>query len=964
MKGRLCILAICCCSWLSIFSQTPALDSLRQELSETPRDTSRLTLLLKIIGDHDIRLRSEEIISFATEALALARQYNIVEKEIVALYALAQGEFYGAKEEEALQHMQQCLSLIEENGIEDDRLVMSYNLLGSIHSEQGQFDTALDYFFKSLALAEEHGYKDNLGPALSNIAEVYSLHDEPQKAKDYWLKALKSYEEDQDSSNIAAIYNNLGSYATDPDTAIYFLSQALRLFEKLKFERGIAFASGNIGAQLGEKGLYREGIPYFKKSIPIFEKEDFKPGLISHYMNMGTIYGQLNDFALSDTFFQKSIRTAKAIDHKLYLKDTYLAMAELFEEKNQAAKALTHFKLAAALKDTLFNQSKAAELAEAETRHETEKKSRQLVEQELIIAQQRNNQKNLLIGSILAILLIGGLFQYIRQRQRMRQREAELALQLERTAADQLREMDRLKSNFFANISHEFRTPLTLLLSPLRQMREGSFRGDVQRYYDIMIRNGERLMNLINQLLDLSKLESGKMHLQAAEGDLAAFVRAIAYAFESLAVRKQIHFTVETPPQAVNVYYDKDKLEKILTNLLSNAFKFTADEGTIKVRLTCEETAIIQISDNGIGIPADHLPHIFERFYQTIGQSDLQAGSGIGLALTKELVALHHGDISVESKENEYTCFTISLPLGKVHFSAEQLTPIELTPAEGSQTLAQLTPHTAETIASPHKIETTIGASQIDTDLPLVLVAEDNEDVRQYIIDQLSADFRVVAAQNGKIGLEKALEIIPDLILSDIMMPEMDGVALCQALKTNEKTSHIPVIMLTARAEREDRIEGLTTGADDYLIKPFDATELKVRIHNLIEQRRKLQERFGKNFSFKPGEINISSVDEQFLEKVKSAINEHLDDEFFGVVELANQVGLSRSQLHRKLKGLTGNSPNAIIREMRLLSAHELLEKGAGNASEVAFMVGFNSLSYFSACFSERFGYSPTAIMG
>ncbi len=962
MEKYLVILAICCCSWLSTLSQTSALDSLRQELSQAPQDTHRLSLLLTIIGDHDFRLGAEEIATFATEALALARRYQIVEKEIVALYSLAQGEFYNAKGKEALQHVLQSLALIEENGISDDRLVKCYNLIGSIYSEEGQFDRALDYFFKSLALAEAGAYQENLGPALSNIAEVYSNHDDPQKAKDYWLKALHSYEEDQDSSNIAIIYNNLGSSATNPDTAIYYLSQALRLFEKLKFERGIAFASGNIGAQLGEKNQYREALPYFATSIPIFEKEDFKPGLISHYMNLGTIYGQLNDFALSDTFFQKSVLIAKAIDHKLYLKDTYLAMADLYEEKNQAAKALMHFKLAAELKDTLFNQAKATELADAETRYETENKSRQLAEQELIIAEQRHNQKNLLIGAILAILLIGGLFQYARQQQRLREKEAALALQLERATADQLREIDRLKSNFFANISHEFRTPLTLLLSPLRQMREGTFRGDVQRYYEIMIRNGERLLNLINQLLDLSKLESGKMQLQATKGDLAAFTRAIAFAFESLAVGKQIHFTVETPPQAIWAYFDRDKLEKVLTNLLSNAFKFTADGGTIKVLLSCDDKATIQINDNGIGIPANHLPHIFERFYQTVGESDLQAGIGIGLALTKELVALHDGDISVESQLNEYTTFTIVLPLGKAHLSAAQLAPIEVAQPEMNPTLVRIPADT--TVAAASHMETIIGGAQIEIDLPLVLVAEDNEDVRQYVKEQLSADFRVIEAENGKIGLEKALEMIPDLILTDIIMPELGGVALCQELKTNEKTSHIPVIMLTARAEREDRLEGLATGADDYLIKPFDAAELKARIQNLIEQRRKLQERFGKNFSFKPGEINVSSVDEQFLGKVKSAIKAHLDDELFGVVKLADEVGLSRSQLHRKLKGLTGSSPNAIIREMRLLRAHELLKKRAGNTSEVAYMVGFNSLSYFSACFSERFGYTPTTLRG
>jgi DNA-binding response OmpR family regulator len=244
-----------------------------------------------------------------------------------------------------------------------------------------------------------------------------------------------------------------------------------------------------------------------------------------------------------------------------------------------------------------------------------------------------------------------------------------------------------------------------------------------------------------------------------------------------------------------------------------------------------------------------------------------------------------------------------------------------------------------------------------------ILIVEDNEDVRTYIKDQLADQYQILEAHNGKAGLDLALDTIPDLILTDVMMPEMNGVEFCRLIKTNEKTSHIPVIMLTAKAEREDKIEGLETGADDYLIKPFDVGELQVRVRNLIEQRRRLQERFGKHFSFQPDAVQVSSVDEQFLQRVKTVIEERLDDETFGVVELGAAVGMSRSQLHRKLKALTGQGPNEIIREMRLLRAKELLEKGAGNASEVAYMVGFSSPAYFSKCFGDRFGVTPSEVM-
>ncbi len=620
------------------------------------------------------------------------------------------------------------------------------------------------------------------------------------------------------------------------------------------------------------------------------------------------------------------------------------------------------------LDDSLFNAEKIERIVAVEAKFETQKKEAQLAQQQLEMARKDNLRNQIIFIAIGVILALVGLFQYLRNRQKVKQKEAELSAVIERAETEKLRETDTLKSTFFANISHEFRTPLTLIISPLEQLLNGTFKGDVRKYYGIMHRNGRRLLQLVNQLLDLSKLESGKMKLETEEGDIAAFVRAIAYSFESLAVRKLIDYRVLTPPMTITGFFDRDKLEKILTNLLSNAFKFTPENGSIELELKMPKTAQehaglveIAVRDTGIGIPADQLPFLFDRFYSLIPAQPNQktehqylAGTGIGLALTRELVGLHKGQIRVESTEGQGTQFLFT-------FFVENLAISQESPSDtlaGDKTIPILSIAETTRLEKP-KMAEVFGAG----DRQVVLIVEDNQDVRLYIRDQLIENYVVMEAGNGKQGLEMAVETTPDLVISDIMMPEMDGREFCRQVKSNEKTSHIPVVLLTAKADQSDKLEGLSLGADDYLIKPFDTRELQVRVANLIEQRRHLQERYRRSLhAFAPAEIDLESIDAAFLKKVREAVETNLEDETFSVVELGAAVNMSRSQLHRKLKALTGYAPNEVIRNMRLERAKAMLEKRAGNASEIAYMTGFNSPAYFAKCFKDYFGISPSEV--
>ena len=547
-----------------------------------------------------------------------------------------------------------------------------------------------------------------------------------------------------------------------------------------------------------------------------------------------------------------------------------------------------------------------------------------------------------------------------------------------RGQAEKLKELDIMKSRFFANISHEFRTPLTLILAPLKKLLSGKpearkGEGAVTiglNTAKLMERNADRLLRLINQLLDLSKLESGNMILEIKRGDILQFIRDMALSFTALAEYKKISYNIDIPPKKLEAYFDLETVEKIVYNLLSNAFKFTAENGKIAFTLLVENHAgvgreglarqvKIIVRDSGKGIPRALKGRIFERFYQVDGtHTREQEGSGIGLALTKELVELHHGDIAVESEEGKGTVFTVCLPIDRSSFKAQELVGAgrEIPFQAGDDIKAAMI---AEATGAVNFNEKTVPGPG-HKEKPMVLLVEDSGDVRFFMKDNLKGDYNIKEAVNGEQGLEFALKTIPDLIITDLMMPKMDGIELCKALKANEVTSHVPVIMLTARSNIETRLEGLQTGADDYITKPFNVDELRVRVLNLITQRRKLRERFSREINFEPKEIAVSSVDEKFLEKVLSLMEENLDDPEFGVPAMQLEVGMSKTQLHRKFKALTDQSPGEFMRNFRLKRAAQILSKQGGNVTEVSYQVGFNNLSYFAKCFKDLYGESPS----
>ena len=559
----------------------------------------------------------------------------------------------------------------------------------------------------------------------------------------------------------------------------------------------------------------------------------------------------------------------------------------------------------------------------------------------------------------------------------LRRQRLLLELDMKQRQAEKLAELDKMKSEFFANISHEFRTPLTLILGPLEQLISRLYDKSDKEKLTTIQRNAVRLKNLISQLLNLSRLEAGKMRLQASRTNIIQMIRLYIQSFESLARQNEINLKFLTDRDELLVYVDRNKMEQVINNLISNAFKFTDRGGDITVYINYpvvndegKECVSIKITDNGRGIPEEHQKHIFDRFYQVDDPGlYMNEGTGIGLAICKELVELHHGTIEVQSKPGEFTAFNILLPAGKGHLAAGELAvEEEIISKTGDQELF----YTTERVDHPAQpdfegeCESDEDAEHI-TDLPVLLIVEDNAEMRAYIRGFFDHNFHIVEASDGKEGVEEATDVIPDIIISDVMMPGMDGIEFCKKVKTDERTSHIPVILLTARASIESRIEGLETGADDFITKPFDGKELQVRVKNLIEQRKRLRgllsKRIGENIlsgQVDVGDSGMTSMDERFLQKLLKTVALHYSSPELTVETLGKETGLSRTQLHRKVTALTGYTAGKFIRIYRLNRAAEMIRKKSGTVAEIAYDVGFGSPSYFAECFRKQFGKLPS----
>jgi ATPase/histidine kinase/DNA gyrase B/HSP90 domain protein len=546
---------------------------------------------------------------------------------------------------------------------------------------------------------------------------------------------------------------------------------------------------------------------------------------------------------------------------------------------------------------------------------------------------QYNHQKMYIVLFSIILLLLIGIMVYIYRTILMKRRIEE--------------EANKAKLQFFTNISHELRTPLTLIADPVNYIiHDDNLNSQQRSMLQIVQRNVLVLIQLVSEILDFRKVQNGKMELRLSDFNLAESMKQWIKLFSASAQKKHITISMDAP-DTIMLRADQDKIERICYNLLSNALKYTSEGG--EITLTAKEEngrVMISVADNGCGISSDELPYIFDRFYQA---KNAGRGTGIGLAIVKAFTELHHGEVSATSIEGKGSTFTIHIPV-------RQKGEVTNQPTEKIEQLVE--PSSAEEVPNQARhIDELIQPYQ--TDKPEVLIIDDNIDIRTYLRSVLSEKYNVSEAADGKVGLELARKIVPDIVLSDIMMPVMDGLAFCQQLKTDKAISHIPVILLTARSLDEQRAEGYEHGADAYLSKPFSLRLLLSRIDNLIESRKKLNQTWSKGVE--DDEIgNISNeIDKSFLKQLRKIIQENLANSDLSVEQIGDEIGLSRVQLYRKVKALTGYSPVEIVRKARLTRARHLLQTTERTVSEVAYAVGFSTPSYFSKCYKDEFGENP-----
>ena len=552
-------------------------------------------------------------------------------------------------------------------------------------------------------------------------------------------------------------------------------------------------------------------------------------------------------------------------------------------------------------------------------------------------------------------LLIIGLFlwQYLYYRRRKEQDRLHLQ---EHVHAE---EMSEAKLRFFMNISHEIRTPMTLIVSPLASLIKQDNDPHRRSVYETIRRNAERILALINQMMDLRKIDKGQMQMRMQETDLIGFIEDIHTLFTQQAQSKNITFNYEHDTQELPVWIDRNNFDKVVMNILSNAFKFTPAGGEIRIRVTHQdENATISFYDNGEKIPEEQLKHIFERFYQSpTSMNNRKSGTGIGLDLTRSLVELHHGTISVHNNADGKGCeFIVTIPLGNGHLKPEEMA-IEKEDTEPATTLLldndndNDTPETTE-IPKASKVQR-------------IVIAEDDQEIREYLEKELSDNYTVICCENGKEAFAEIIKTVPDLIISDVMMPEMDGNTLCSKVKTNPVTSHVPVIFLTAKNRDEDQLQGLETGADAYIVKPFNMDIVRRTIVNLIHTHQMLRLKYGRNDQLEQqvDEVRMKSPDDKLLERIMSAINKNISNSDLSVDSIAEEVGISRVHLHRKMKELTGQTPHDFIRNIRLKQAAKLLASQNMNITEEMYACGFNNAASFSTIFKKFYGMSPREYM-
>ncbi|MDH6313126.1 two-component system sensor histidine kinase ChiS [Parabacteroides sp. PFB2-10] len=824
------------------------------------------------------------------------------------------------------------------------------NELGTDFRRIGALNEAAPYHYLSLRIAEEYGGEDratisrNMASSYNGLGVIYHSINEEQEAIRSYEKALEIEIGNNNLRGIAMNYANIGSVyfdMGDQTKAEEYYRRSLDYNEKANLPLGIALCLINIGHIYEAQGDDRRALTQYEEAYELLSDTSDRWHWLNACFSIGKIHLKSGQLVKAWPYLDAALRTASAINSPQHIKQAYELRSEYHHKRGDFKQSVDDLRISRAYADTLQQNQETGRLLDSRVKYETEKYAKQIEElDELNREQEAKRKATLLLMTpvILGLLILLLLILYKRR--------------LERQQTIELKNIERMRSNFFTHITHEFRTPITVITGLSDHILSTIKETDSPEAKDLKAirRQGRNLMHLVNQLLDFSRSEAGVSKPRWRQGDLVEYLHVIAEPYAQYARSREIDLFVYSEVDTLSMNFIASSVKKVMSNLLSNAIKHCSAGDKIVVHLRHDKAAgqcVIQVKDTGEGITPERLPHIFELYYTSDAENGDHVGSGIGLALSKQLVEEAGGMIGVSSTVGKGTEFTLSLPVSNDPIPVEARE--ELNEEDAGIHLADLDTDGDEN-TTPGKASNT---------KKMILIVEDNKDVAHYMHTILAQRYTLIHASNGNEGLLMAEQHIPDLIITDVMMPEKDGYAFTADLRASIAVAHIPVIMVTAKGTTEDKLDGLRVGADAYLAKPFDERELLVRIKQLLDSRAMLMKTYA-NALFQAGTASHTDPNMAFITKLSSVVNSHLNDADYFPTGLAQDMCLSESQLGRKLKAMTGHTITSFVMQARLNKAKLLLSKRDRSIKEVAFDCGFSDLSYFSRSFRKAFGYTPS----
>ncbi len=926
-------------------------DSLALELNNLAEDSLKVNLLIRL-SSLSFGYSNPESTKFAEKALELAKKIDFVRGEARALHRISnllvsQGQLDSA------------LTLIKQAKIKSlllhDSVLYGKNLLteGGVLSKKSQDSKAMELFFIALEIGKRHHDFKLCANSANSLANVNLGLGHYNEAGTYFNQSLTFAEDLDDPKLIVKACINLAILNDSLDIIRFYIEKALAIaLEHENMNRELTYAYNTLGGMHYWNLNQVDSALYYKKMALARAKASSEPTLIQMISRfIADIYSE-NDLLDSAAYYYETLLQDTVVKTYSHFHDITLRnLSEIRYKQGRANEGYLLLDSSYTLAEDRYRENMDNKVSEANAKYETEKKEAQITQQQLKIERQKNTQNKTIFGGLLALLLASSIFIWYYSRSRRKKREAELALVLEQKEADELRDLDMMKSRFFTNISHELRTPLTLITGPLEYVLENVSADSIKTEVTAAHSNGKKLLALVDEILDLSKLESGKLVLQNSETKLFELIKRIFYSFNSFAQIHDVPLVLDyQADKFLLVELDIIKFEKILNNLISNAIKHSDKNETVTMVVEQNNATLrVAVEDTGSGIHPDDIDKIFDRFYQSHREgTPLMGGTGVGLALAKELAKLFGGELHVSSRLDEGSTFTLEMPLtitGKEESKDEDVvSSTETQPEEVTDT------HYSPIFLKGEKAG--------------ILIVEDNPEMSAYLKRILSPDYNCTIANDGMEALQLVQKQTFDLISSDVMMPHMDGFAFREKVKLIPKVKYTPFVMITARALEEDKLLGLQLGVDDYIIKPFNAKELLARIHNLLSNKQERDKWIKENSDNPEIELNNETAERQILKQAERAALKNISNVEFKVNDLAKELNYSGRQLRRVIKKLTGLSTVNFILEIRLQKAFQLLErKQYQSVAEVRYEIGIASASYFTTSFKKRFGRNPGDMM-